>query len=71
MYGDATQAVFNYAGKILYIYADSNCAGLKYGSPTWEFSTLTLKEFVDIASGTCQVQRNSTRSSSGIYTRHF
>jgi Fe-S-cluster containining protein len=70
-YGDENQAVFEYIGKRLYIYADSNCAGLKYGSPNWEFSALTLREFADIALGTCRLQRKSTRGSSGYYTRIF
>jgi len=70
-YEDANQAIFEYMGKKLYIYADKNCAGLKYGNPRGEFSTFTLREFADIALGTCQVQRNSTRNSNGYYLRRF
>ncbi len=62
-YGEPKQAAFNFAGKKLYIYADSNCGGLRYGDPTWEFSTMTLREFVGIALGFCKWQRNSTRHS--------
>jgi Fe-S-cluster containining protein len=61
-YGEPRQAVFDYLGKRLYVYADSNCNGLKYGSPSWEFSKSTLKEFASIALGACPSQRESTRN---------
>ncbi len=70
-YGDANQALFEYAGRTLYVYADSNCSGLKYGNPSWDFSALTLREFADIALGTCRTQRNSTRNSTGYHIRRF
>jgi Fe-S-cluster containining protein len=70
-YGEPNQAVFNYAGKKLYVYADSNCAGLRYGDPAWDFSAVTLKEFADIALGNCKMQKNSTRSANGYYARRF
>jgi Fe-S-cluster containining protein len=61
-YGEANQAAFDFGSKKLYVYADSNCCGLRYGSPTWEFTNLTLKEFAAIALGICRAQRSSTRS---------
>jgi Fe-S-cluster containining protein len=61
-YGQANQAAFDFGNKRFYVYADSNCCGLKYGTPTWEFSNLTVREFAAIALGTCGAQRNSTRS---------
>jgi Fe-S-cluster containining protein len=61
-YGEANQSIFDFCGKKLYVYADSNCCGLKYGSPTWEFARLTIREFVAIAMGISGIQRNSTRS---------
>jgi hypothetical protein len=61
-YGQPDQAAYEVAGKTLYIYADNNCNGLRYGSPTWEFSRVTLKEFAGIALGICSSQHNSTRS---------
>ena len=70
-YGEPSQAAFDFAGKRLYIYADSNCDGLRYGSPTWEFSKLTLKEFAGIALGVCTGQRNSTRNSNSYGLRRF
>jgi Fe-S-cluster containining protein len=59
-YGQANQALFHYGGRELFIYADAMCSGLRYGSPTWEFNFLTLREFVDLALGTRHVQRKTT-----------
>ncbi len=70
-YGEPKEAAYDYAGKRLYIYADSNCSGIRYGNPTWEFSTLTLREFAEISLGTCRTQRNSTRSSNNYYVRRL
>ncbi len=70
-YGEPRQAELDYAGKKLYVYADSNCAGLRFGNPTWEFSNLTLREFTDIALGICKAQRNSTRNSRNYYARRL
>ncbi|MCW4005801.1 MAG: YkgJ family cysteine cluster protein [Candidatus Bathyarchaeota archaeon] len=68
-YGNARQAAYDYFGKQLYVYADCNCNGLRYGNPTWTFGAQTLKEFVGVALGTCRVQRNTTRSSRGYGRR--
>jgi len=59
-YGQANQALFNYDGRRLFIYADAMCSGLRYGSPTWEFTFATLKEFVELALGTRQTQCKTT-----------
>lgn len=59
-YGEARQALFDYGGRKLFIYADAMCCGLRYGSPTWEFNFLTLREFVELALGTRQAQRKTT-----------
>jgi Fe-S-cluster containining protein len=59
-YGQANQALFNYKGKSFFIYADTMCSGLRYGAPTWEFSFSTLKEFVELAIGTREVQSQTT-----------
>ncbi len=69
--GEPKQAAFDFAGNKLYIYADRSCCGLKYGTPTWEFSSLTLKEFASIALGICDLQHNSTRNSSGYGIRRL
>ncbi len=70
-YGEPNQAAFNYGRRKLFIYADSNCSGLKYGNPTWEFSTVTLKEFVGIAMGLQTLQRDSTCRLEGYRMRRF
>ncbi len=59
-YGQASQAVFNYIGRKLFIYADTMCSGLRYGSPTWEFNYLTLREFAELALGARQTQTKTT-----------
>jgi Fe-S-cluster containining protein len=59
-YGQPNQAQFNYQGRRLFIYADSMCSGLRYGSPTWEFNFSTLREFVELALGTREVQVKTT-----------
>lgn len=48
-YGYANDAVYGYGQNRLFVYADSACTGLRYGNPTWEFNSLVLKEFVEIA----------------------
>ncbi len=70
-YGEAEQAVFDWAGKKLFIYADSMCEGLRYGSPSWEFKSLVLKEFAGLALGTCRTQHNTTRNGSPFGLRRF
>lgn len=59
-FGYAREAVYQFAGKTLYIYADSNCSGLTYGKPTWSFATQTLREFVEIALGMRREQVKTT-----------
>jgi len=61
-YGEEKQAAFNYLGNNLYVYADTMCSGLRYGTPTWEFRYTTLKEFAELALGLRQVQYKTTRS---------
>lgn len=51
-FGFGREAAYSYDGKQLFIYADTNCSGLKYGMPTWEFSNRTMREFSEIAIGT-------------------
>lgn len=60
-YGESNQAAYEYKGNQLYVYADSMCSGLRYGSPTWEFSRTTITEFVEIALGLNHTQHKSTR----------
>jgi hypothetical protein len=59
-FGYAREALYPYGGNKLYIYADSNCKGLRYGRPTWEFTNQTLKEFIEIALGIRREQLKTT-----------
>jgi len=59
-FGDADHAAYNYGSLRLFVYADTSCSGLRYGSPRWEFATSTLREFVELALGKCQVQQKTT-----------
>jgi Fe-S-cluster containining protein len=59
-YGQADRAVYGFDGRRLYVYADTLCSGLRYGSPTWEFGSSTLREFVELALGLRQVQSKTT-----------
>jgi Fe-S-cluster containining protein len=61
-YGEPNQAAYNYNGLHLFIYADTMCSGLRYGTPTWDFRNTTTKEFVEIALGIRQVQYKTTRT---------
>jgi Fe-S-cluster containining protein len=65
-YGEEKQAAFDYRGTRLYIYADSMCSGLRYGSPSWEFRYTTLKEFAELALGLRNVQYKTTRSGQDV-----
>jgi Fe-S-cluster containining protein len=60
-YGEEKQAAFDYMGNRLYVYADTMCSGLRYGTPTWEFRYTTIKEFIELALGLRQVQSKTTR----------
>lgn len=59
-YGYAKEAAYDYKGNRLFVYADSTCSGLVYGKPTWEFTTYTLKEFIEIAMGIRSQQHKTT-----------
>ncbi|MCJ7424044.1 YkgJ family cysteine cluster protein [Candidatus Bathyarchaeota archaeon] len=59
-FGYGTEAAYHYGEHGLYIYVDSMCSGLKYGTPTPEFAHQTLKEFVEIATGFRNNQHKTT-----------
>jgi Fe-S-cluster containining protein len=59
-YDYADEAAYAYGECKLFIYVDSMCSGIRYGSPTWEFANQTLKEFVEIAVGVRNTQAKST-----------
>lgn len=59
-FGYINEASYNYGENELFVYADSTCRGLRYGNPTWDFTSHTLREFVEIASGLRTEQYKST-----------
>jgi len=61
-YGQSSQAAYDYGGLRLYVYADTTCGGLRYGTPTWDFRFTKLREFTELALGVRQVQYKTTRS---------
>jgi len=61
-YGDPNKAAYTYRGYQLYVYADTMCSGLRYGEPTWDFRTATVKEFTELSLGLRQVQHNTTKT---------
>jgi Fe-S-cluster containining protein len=61
-YGEANRAFYDYGGLRLYVYADTMCSGLRYGSPTWDFRFTKMKEFTELALELREVQHKTTRS---------
>lgn len=61
-YGEENQAAYVYCGNRLYVYVDTMCTGLRYGTPTWEFRNTTVREFTELALGLRQVQHKTTRA---------
>jgi len=62
-YGSASDALYVYHGKPVFIYADPMCRGLKLGKPTLEFANYTVGEFVEIAAG---IRGQQFRTTAGI-----
>jgi len=60
MWGRPNEALFNYNGMRLYVYADPSCVGLRWGDPNPEFTYTVLPEFVDLALGQRRKQHYST-----------
>jgi Fe-S-cluster containining protein len=60
-FGNANHALYSQFGRRLFVYADSMCSGLRYGSPQRDF-TSTIKEFVELALGIRQTQCKTTSS---------
>jgi Fe-S-cluster containining protein len=59
-FGYANEAVYYYGGDELFVYADSNCIGLRYGKPTEKFTKYTLQELMEIALGRRKDQSKTT-----------
>lgn len=61
-YGEPNQAAYDYGGMRFYVYVDTMCSGLRYGTPTWEFRYSIIREFTELALGLREVQYKTTRS---------
>ena len=59
-YGFANEAAYEFGQGKLFIYVDHMCNGIRYGRPTWEFASQTLREFVEIAMGARVAQLRTT-----------
>lgn len=59
-FGYEKESVYRFIDNKLFIYADSTCRGIRYGTPTWEFANQTLKEFIEIALGNRREQNKTT-----------
>ena len=64
-FGFANEAALSFGENRMFVYADSNCHGLRFGSPTLEFANFTLKEFVEIAAGV-RIRQLKTTSNIGL-----
>jgi len=60
--GYEDEASFTYRGRKFFIYVDPACRGIRWGSPSADFVSKTLPEFVDVSLGLCEKQRYSTSS---------
>lgn len=69
-YGFAKEATFPFSDSGMFVYADSMCHGLRYGTPTPDFANCTLREFVEIAVGVRTSQLKTT-SNVGLTLHDF
>lgn len=59
-YGRHREAEYALNSMRLYVYVDPSCRGLRWGTPSTEFVSFTLPEFVDLALGQRRKQFYST-----------
>jgi Fe-S-cluster containining protein len=59
-FGDSTEAFYRFRERNFFIYVDSECAGLSWGQPTFEFKNKLLPEFIGVALGVRKKQMYST-----------
>ena len=59
-YGFPNQAAYYYGNQKLFVYADSACNGLTFGTPTKEFTRYVIPEFIEMVYGKRQRQFKST-----------
>ncbi|MCD6465851.1 YkgJ family cysteine cluster protein [Candidatus Bathyarchaeota archaeon] len=59
-YGNPRDAAFEYGGQRFYVYVDSFCPGITWGTPSTELVYKVIPEFIEIALGIRQTQLYST-----------
>jgi Fe-S-cluster containining protein len=59
-YGRPREAEYSLSSMKLYVYVDPSCTGIRWGTPSPEFTSFTLPEFVDLALGQRRKQYYST-----------
>jgi Fe-S-cluster containining protein len=59
-YGRSKEAEYSLSSVKLYVYVDPTCVGLRFGTPSPEFVSFVLPEFVDLALGQRRKQFYST-----------
>lgn len=59
-YGRPRDAEYPLSSMKLYVYVDPQCVGLRWGTPSLEFTSFTLPEFVDLALGQRRKQHYTT-----------
>ncbi|MGD0029325.1 MAG: YkgJ family cysteine cluster protein [Candidatus Bathyarchaeia archaeon] len=59
-YGYPNEAAYPIFGKLLFVYGDPMCKGIRYGTPTSEFANYTLREFLELSLGIRNKQHRTT-----------
>ena len=59
-YGYPNEAAYPILGRNLFVYGDSMCQGIRYGTPTTEFANYTLREFAELSLGIRNKQHRTT-----------
>ncbi len=59
-YGHTNKAIYYYGNRRLFVYVDSVCTGLKFGTPTKELTYSVIPEFIEIVLGIRRKQFKTT-----------
>jgi len=59
-YGGATEASYDYANDHIYVYVDTFCSGVRWGTPSRRLISKVLPEFLDIVLGLREKQVYTT-----------
>jgi Fe-S-cluster containining protein len=59
-FGYQNEAMYPIGSSRVFVYADSMCNGLSFGTPTPEFAHSVVREFIEIAAGLRNIQFKTT-----------